>query len=291
MNFSNQKHQPLKGIFLFITAIFLISIVDTICKFFTKDLHAIQIVWGYLIGINVTLWIFFFIRGEKLSKLVKSNRLVLQLIRPAFLICSISSLFLGLTYLPIAEATAIGFVAPLFITALSVPILREKVGIHRWSAVVIGFLGVIIIVRPGTEFWHIASIMPLLGAFFFALFQIMTRLLSATENTYTTLFYTGIGGLGWSSLMVPFVWSPMLRIHFFVFISIGIMGAIAHLCMISAFDRAEASFLAPYNYTKLLWVAVLGYIIFGDIPSLEMWLGAFIIVSAGFYVFSREKKT
>ena len=239
----------------------------------------------------MTLWIFFFLKGEKISQLVKTNKIVLQIIRPAFLICSISSLFLGLTYLPIAEATAIGFVAPLFITALSVPILREKVGIHRWSAVIIGFLGVIIIVRPGTEFWHIASIMPLLGAFFFALFQIFTRLLSATENTYTTLFYTGIGGLGWSSLMVPFVWSPMLRIHFFVFFSVGIMGAIAHLCMISAFDRAEASFLAPYNYTKLLWVAVLGYIIFGDIPSLEMWLGAFIIVSAGFYVFSREKKT
>ena len=291
MDPSNQKNQPLKGIFLFITAIFLISIVDTICKFFTKDLHAIQIVWGYLIGINVTLWIFFFLKGEKLSKLVKSKKLVLQIIRPAFLICSISSLFIGLTYLPIAEATAIGFVAPLFITALSVPILKEKVGIHRWSAVLFGFLGVIIIVRPGTEFWHIASIMPLLGAFFFALFQIFTRLLSTTENTYTTLFYTGIGGLGWSSLMVPFVWSPMLRIHFFVFFSIGIMGAIAHLCMISAFDRAEASFLAPYNYTKLLWVAVLGYIIFGDTPSLEMWLGAFIIVSAGFYVFSREKKT
>ena len=288
---SNQKHQPLKGIFLFITAIFLISIVDTICKFFTKDLHAIQIVWGYLIGINVTLWIFFFFKGEKLSILLLTNKLSLQIIRPAFLICSISSLFLGLTYLPIAEATAIGFVAPLFITALSVPILRERVGMHRWSAVIIGFLGVIIIVRPGTEFWHIASIMPLLGAFFFALFQILTRLLSTTENTYTTLFYTGLGGLGWSSLMVPFVWSPMLKIHFFVFFSIGIMGAIAHLCMISAFDRAEASFLAPYNYTKLLWVAVLGYIIFGDKPSLEMWLGAFVIVSAGFYVFSREKKT
>ena len=291
MDPSNQKHQPLKSIFLFITAIFLISVVDTVCKFFTKDLHAIQIVWGYLIGINVTLWIFFFIKGEKLSKLLKSNRLVLQLIRPAFLICSISSLFFGLTYLPIAEATAIGFVAPLFITALSGPILGEKVGIHRWSAVIIGFLGVVIIVRPGTEFWHFASIMPLLGAFFFALFQIMTRLLSATENTYSTLFYTGLAGLGWSSLMVPFVWAPMFQIHFFVFFSIGIMGAIAHLCMISAFDRAEASFLAPYNYTKLLWVAVLGYIIFGDIPSLEMWLGAFIIVSAGFYVFSREKKT
>ena len=286
-----KTQNPLKGILFFTTAIFLISVVDTICKLFTKDLHSIQLVWGYFVGINLILWIFFFLKGEKLSKLRATDRPFLQIIRPAFLVCSISSLFVGLTYLPIAEATAIGFVAPLFITALSVPILREKVGIHRWSAVVIGFLGVIIIVRPGTEFWHIASIMPLLGAFFFALFQIFTRLLSTTENTYTTLFYTGIGGLGWSSLMVPFVWSPMLRIHFFVFFSIGIMGAIAHLCMISAFDRAEASFLAPYNYTKLLWVAVLGYIIFGDIPSLEMWLGAFIIVSAGFYVFSREKKT
>ena len=287
----NIKQNILKGILFFMTSIFLISIVDTICKFYTKDLHSIQLVWGYFVGINVILWIFFFLKGEKVNTLRSTDKILLQIIRPAFLVCSISSLFVGLTYLPIAEATAIGFVAPLFITALSVPILKEKVGIHRWSAVMFGFLGVIIIVRPGTEFWHIASIMPLLGAFFFALFQIFTRLLSTTENTYTTLFYTGIGGLGWSSLMVPFVWSPMLRIHFFVFFSIGIMGAIAHLCMISAFERAEASFLAPYNYTKLLWVAVLGYIVFGDIPGLEMWLGAFIIVSAGFYVFSREKKT
>ena len=131
--------------------------------------------------------------------------------------------------------------------------------------------------------------MPLLGALFFALFQIMTRLLSATENTYTTLFYTGLGGLGWSSLMVPFVWTTPFKIHFLVFLGTGTMGALAHLCMINAFDRAEASLLAPYNYTKLLWVVFLGYWMFGDIPSLEMWVGAFIIVSAGFYVFYREK--
>ena len=289
MSPSNQKHQPLKGILFFITAIFLISVVDTICKFFTKDLHAIQIVWGYLIGINVTLWIFFFLKAEKLSKLVKSKKLVLQIIRPAFLICSISSLFLGLTYLPIAEATTIGFVAPLFITALSVPILKEKVGIHRWSAVLFGFLGVIIIVRPGTEFWHIASIMPLLGAFFFALFQIMTRLLSTTEKTYTTLFYTGLGGFVWSSLIVPFVWITPSYIYFLVFFITGAMGAIAHLCMINAFDRAEASLLAPYNYTKLLWVSVFGYLVFDDIPSIDMWIGAVIIVSAGIYIIYREK--
>ena len=289
MSFSYKKQHPLKGVLFFMTAIFLISVVDTVCKAFTKDLHSIQLVWGYFVGINLTLWVFFLFKGEKFSNLRRTERPLLQIIRPAFLVCSISSLFIGLTYLPIAEATVIGFVAPLFITALSVPILKEHVDIHRWSAVAIGLVGVIIIIRPGGDLWHLASVMPLLGALFFALFQIITRLLAATERTHTTLFYTGLGGLAWSSLIVPFVWVTPSITHIFVFLSTGAMGAMAHLCMISAFDRAEASLLAPYNYTKLIWVSVLGYLIFNDVPSLDMWIGAIIIVSAGFYVLYREK--
>ena len=289
MSVSYKKQHPLKGVIFFMTAIFLISVVDTVCKVFTKDLHSIQLVWGYFVGINLTLWVFFLFKGEKFSNLRRTERPLLQIIRPAFLVCSISSLFIGLTYLPIAEATVIGFVAPLFITALSVPILKEHVDIHRWSAVAIGLVGVIIIIRPGGDLWHLASVMPLLGALFFALFQIITRLLAATERTHTTLFYTGLGGLAWSSLIVPFVWLTPSITHIFVFLSTGAMGAMAHLCMISAFDRAEASLLAPYNYTKLIWVSVLGYLIFNDVPSLDMWIGAIIIVSAGFYVLYREK--
>ena len=289
MSVSYKKQHPLKGVIFFMTAIFLISVVDTVCKVFTKDLHSIQLVWGYFVGINLTLWVFFLFKGEKFSNLRRTERPLLQIIRPAFLVCSISSLFIGLTYLPIAEATVIGFVAPLFITALSVPILKVSVDIHRWSAVAIGLVGVIIIIRPGGDLWHLASVMPLLGALFFALFQIITRLLAATERTHTTLFYTGLGGLAWSSLIVPFVWVTPSITHIFVFLSTGAMGAVAHLCMISAFDRAEASLLAPYNYTKLIWVSVLGYLIFNDVPSLDMWIGAIIIVSAGFYVLYREK--
>ena len=289
MSVSYKKQHPLKGVIFFMTAIFLISVVDTVCKVFTKDLHSIQLVWGYFVGINLTLWVFFLFKGEKFSNLRRTERPLLQIIRPAFLVCSISSLFIGLTYLPIAEATVIGFVAPLFITALSVPILKESVDIHRWGAVAIGLVGVIIIIRPGGDLWHLASVMPLLGALFFALFQIITRLLAATERTHTTLFCTGLGGLAWSSLIVPFVWVTPSITHIFVFLSTGAMGAMAHLCMISAFDRAEASLLAPYNYTKLIWVSVLGYLIFNDVPSLDMWIGAIIIVSAGFYVLYREK--
>ena len=289
MSVSYKKQHPLKGVIFFMTAIFLISVVDTVCKVFTKDLHSIQLVWGYFVGINLTLWVFFLFKGEKFSNLRRTERPLLQIIRPAFLVCSISSLFIGLTYLPIAEATVIGFIAALFITALCVAVLEESVDIHRWSAVAIGLVGVIIIIRPGGDLWHLASVMPLLGALFFALFQIITRLLAATERTHTTLFYTGLGGLAWSSLIVPFVWVTPSITHIFVFLSTGAMGAMAHLCMISAFDRAEASLLAPYNYTKLIWVSVLGYLIFNDVPSLDMWIGAIIIVSAGFYVLYREK--
>ena len=115
-------------------------------------------------------------------------------------------------------------------------------------------------------------------------------LLSVTEKTYTTVFYTGLGGLVWSSFIVPFVWVVPSKIHVLVFFVTGAMGSVAHLCMISAFNRVEASLLAPYNYTKLLWVTVFGYWFFGDIPSLDMWVGTMVIVVAGFYVIYREKK-
>ena len=283
--------QKIAGILFFVLAILLISIVDTICKIFTSELHSLQLVWGYFLGINLTLWTFFLVRRETLPKLIKTDRPIVQLLRPAFLAASITFLFLGLTYLPIAEATAIGFTAPLFITILSIPILKERVGIHRWIAVIVGLLGVLIVVRPGGGLWHWASLMPFLGAIFFAVFQIITRLLSATEKTSTTLFYTGLGGIFWTSILVPFVWVPPSETHWFIFLSTGLLGAIAHLCMISAFSRSEASLLAPYNYTKLLWVSLLGFFIFNDIPSMNMWVGASVIVTAGLYVLYREQKT
>jgi drug/metabolite transporter (DMT)-like permease len=284
------EQHPLKAIGFFTAAVLLISVVDAVCKIYTADLHAVQLVWGYFVGINLTLAVYFVVRGERLSGLLKTERRGLQFARPAFLAGSITSLFIGLTYLPIAETTAIGFTAPLFITALSVPLLKEKVGFHRWAAVLIGLAGVLIIVRPGGGLWHWASIMPLVGAMFFAGFQLITRVLASTERTHVTLFHTGIGGLFWTSLMVPFFWTEPTLVYWAVFIGTGVMGALAHLCMISAFNRAEASLLAPHNYTKIIWVAVLGYVLFDDVPSLNMWVGTAVIVSAGVYVLYRERR-
>lgn len=285
------EQHPLKGIAYFTAAVLLIALVDTTCKIYTTDLHAVQLVWGYFVGINLTLFLYFAIRRERPATLLATNRRALQFARPALLVASITSLFIGLTYMPIAEATAIGFTAPLFITGLSVPILKEKVGLHRWAAVILGLAGVVFIIRPGGGLWHWASLMPLIGAVFFAGFQLVTRVMASTERTHVTLFYTGIGGLIWTSLMVPFFWTPPTMVHWAVFIGTGVMGALAHLCMISAFNVAEASLLAPHNYTKIIWVAVLGYFVFGDVPSMNMWAGTVVIVLAGAYVLYRERRT
>jgi drug/metabolite transporter (DMT)-like permease len=269
-------------------AIGLISLVDTTCKFYTDELNAMMLVWGYFVGITLFVTGYFFGRGQ--FALLRTKRPVLQIVRPGFLVLSITSLFVGLTYLPIAEVTAIGFTGPLFITALSVPFLGERVGWHRWFAVIVGLAGVLVIVRPGGAVWHWSAAMSLLGAVCFAFFQLLTRRLASEERHQTTLLYTSLAGTAWASLIVPFFWITPSADHWLMFVIIGAMGAGAHFCMIQAFAKAQASLLAPLNYSKLIWVLILGYLVFGDFPGLDTLLGSAVIVAAGIYVLYRESR-
>jgi drug/metabolite transporter (DMT)-like permease len=274
------------GIFYFLGAIGLISLVDTICKFYTDELHAVMLVWGYFVSMTVFVAAYFGSRRQ--VTLLHSGLPVLQMARSGFLVLSIASLFVSLTYLPIAEATAIGFTGPLFITALSVLFLGERVGWHRWLAVAVGLAGVLVIVRPGGAVWHWSAGMALLGAVCFAFFQLITRRLARQDRHHTTLLYTSIGGTFWTSLIVPFFWTTPTTGQSAMFLIIGAMGAGAHFFMIQAFSRAEASLLAPFNYSKLLWVAILGYLVFDDLPDLNTMIGGTIIAAAGLYVLYRE---
>ena len=271
-----------------LAAIGLISLIDTICKFYTDELHAVMLVWGYFIGITVFVAGYF--GGRRQFAFLRSSQLLLQFVRPGFLVLSISSLFVSLTYLPIAEAVAIGFTGPLFITALSAPFLGEQVGWHRWLAVVVGLAGVLVIVRPGGAVWHWSAGMALIGAVCFALFQLITRRLANGERHQTTLLYTSIGGTVWASFIVPFFWTTPNASHWIIFLIIGAMGASAHYCMIQAFSRAQASLLAPFNYSKLIWVTVLGFLVFDDFPGLDTLIGSTFIVAAGLYVLYRETR-
>jgi drug/metabolite transporter (DMT)-like permease len=278
------------GVLFLLAAIGFITVVDTGAKYMTADLPPLELVWGYFLGIFTCLCLLAMTKGGGVARLLATRRLPLHVGRAGLLILSISLLFLALRHMSLADATAISFTAPLFITLLAFPILGERVGKARWLAVLGGLCGVLVVVRPGGGLASWVSLLPLAGAVAFAAFQIVTRLLASTENTLTTLFHTGLFGLLWSCLALPFVWVSPEPWHWLAFMAQGALGVAAHLCMIKAFEAAEASLLAPFNYSKIIWVAAAGYLVFDDVPSLNTLAGAGIIGLAGLFVMLHERR-
>ncbi len=278
------------GILFLLGAIGFITVVDTAAKFMTADLPPLELVWGYFLGIFICLLALAASKGGGLPRLLTTRRPMLHMGRAGFLVLSISLLFVALKYMSLADATAISFTSPLFITLLAIPVLGERVDRARWLAVFGGLIGVLVVVRPGSGLANWISMLPLLGAVSFAAFQIVTRLLASSENTFATLFYTGAGGLAWSSLALPFVWVTPEPVYWLAFLLQGALGVGAHLCMIKAFELAEASLLAPFNYSKIIWAAVAGYFVFGDRPSLNTLAGATIIALAGLFMLLHERR-
>jgi drug/metabolite transporter (DMT)-like permease len=202
-----------------------------------------------------------------------------------------SSLFFisGLRFLPIAEASATGFVSPLFVTALSIIFLGERVGVRRWIATALGLIGVLIILRPGSGAFHPAAFFPLVSALAWACTLIMTRMMSGSEHVLTTMTYSSIAGVCVLCALVPFVWvAPSWQeILFGVFI--GVASTAGQWIVVLAFRYADASVLAPFSYSQLLWVSVLGFIIFGEVPDIWTVTGAAFIVGSGLYTAHRER--
>ena len=271
-----------------------IAVVDTAAKYLTDDLHPVQIVWGYSTAIFLHIALYAAWRGARgpapFRVLVRTRRPVLQLARAGLLVVTICLLFAGFIWLPIAEATVLNFMAPIFVALLSAPLLGERVDPHRWLAVAAGFAGVLVIVRPGSEIAHIAAFLPLASALSFAGFQLMTRIVSRTDSTLTTVFHTGAGTCLWASLAVPFVWQPISGRQWLGFLVMGTLGTCAHICLVRAFTLAPAALVSPFNYTKLLWVTILGFLVFGDLPGTDTLAGSALIVAGGLYVVHRERR-
>ncbi len=276
------------GILFLIASNGLTAIVDAVAKQMTEGLHPLFILWGYFLGIGILLAGYAIAKGIPLRSLTATRQRPLQLLRSAFLVGTIAFLFVGLARLPLADAFAISFMAPLFIVVLAGPILGERVGVHRIAAVIIGLVGVVVIMQPGTGVFQWSAVLILVSALSFALFQITTRRLVGAAPTIVTLYYTGFGGLLWTSLMAGFVWSPIGLGELAIFLALGGLGVGAHLCVIKAFDAAQASLLAPFNYTKLLWGIGLGYLMFGEVPTTAVLAGSAIIVVSGLYVIWRD---
>lgn len=281
----------LSGIAYMVTGMSFIAVVDGIAKYLAQSLNGVEVAWGYFLGIFINLLLYALVTRFPLKDLVRANRLKLQIGRAFCLVLSLSCLYFSLRYLPLADATTISFTSPLFVVALCGPLLKESVGWRRWAAVSCGFIGTVIVVRPGSAVFQWAAVLPLVGAFWFSLFQICTRMIAAADRAITTLFYTTAVGTAIISLAMPFVWTPPTAGQWLILLGLGTLGLCAHLSIIRALTLADASAVAPFNYVRIVWAIALGFILFDDFPDAMTILGGAVIVASGLYIISLETRS
>jgi drug/metabolite transporter (DMT)-like permease len=261
-----------------------IAIVDAIAKYLAPHIHGVQVVWGYVGASLIILLAVTIARGESIISLGRTRRPWLQVARASSLVCSLSALFISLRYLPLAVATTVSFTAPLMIVALSGPILGERVGATRWAAVLVGMLGAMLVVRPGSDVFHWATLLTIAGAFFFALFNIATRMLGGFDRPLTTVLYTFVVSTTLVSLAMPVVWVMPSAPQWWLFAASGLLGFAAHFSIARSMVLADASAVAPLNYVRLLWAIGIGFVVFDHVPDPWTLAGGGLIVASGIYV-------
>lgn len=275
---------------LIMAAVLLFAVMDSISKYLTQFYPVLSVVWArYLLH---TLLVIVALGPRLGLSLVRTRRPAAQFARGALLTAATLFFVTAIKHMPIAEATAIQFLAPLLVTAMAVVVLKEKVEFARWVAIVCGFVGVLIIIRPGSGVFTWASLLPLATAACFASYQILTRRLAGIENSYTSLFYTGLVGAVLLSIPLTYAWSPpQSGVHLALFALIGILGGLGHLILIKAYDLAPASSLAPFSYTQLIWVTVAGYLAFDNIPDFWSFAGMAILMVSGIYTAMHQHRS
>jgi drug/metabolite transporter (DMT)-like permease len=279
--------RPFRGIALVIASTIFLGTSDVTAKYLSLTQSSIEIAWIRFLVFSLIM-IPAMVPGSRLFA-IRSSRPGLQIARGAALLGSSLFFISGLRYLPIAEASATGFVSPIFVTALSIVFLSEKVGVRRWIATAVGLIGVLIILRPGSSAFHPAAFFPLVSALCWAATLIMTRMMSGSERAITTMTYSALVGLGILSALVPIVWVPP-TLHDILFgILIGVASTAGQWIVVLAFRYADASVLAPFSYSQLLWVSILGFIIFGEVPDVWTVTGAAFIIASGLYTAHRER--
>jgi len=276
----------MKAIILNLSAWAVLPFMDTIAKYLSSELSFFQITWArYFFTVVWTLpFMFFFFR----KNLKWSENPKLQILRGITLLSANICFFYSISLISMAKALTLAFVAPLVTTALSPIFLNEKVGIRRWSAVIVGFIGSLVVIRPGIIEFNLATIAALGTGCFYGLYLIVTRKLHTVDNPLLTLLITGVVGAILSSLFVPIVWVNLTHSQWLWLALMGIFACLGHLLLIYSLRYADASKLAPFGYFEIITNLILGYYFFKDFPDIWTFTGLFIIISSGIYVFKRE---
>lgn len=278
-----------RGIACCLLSILFFVSLDTMAKLMTETLDPLQVVWGRYVFSVLLLPLLMGPRRAFVS--LKTRRPWLQLLRSALLVSTTFTFFTAIKYIPLADAIAIGFVSPLLGTALAIPILGERVGVRRWSAIAVGFVGVMIVLRPGFEERHWAYFLPLVVAMLMATYNIATRIVVRYDSADTSLAYTNVMGALAATIavcLVPGVWQMPAAVDWGMMVAVGAFGSIGHFMLIKAYRYAPVSTLAPFTFSHIVLAVAAGWAVFGDWPDDLTLLGAMIVAGAGIYVFRRE---
>ncbi|MCU1764214.1 DMT family transporter [Pseudomonas protegens] len=272
-------NHPFKGIVLIVLATSLFASHDALSKYLSGFFPVIMVVWArYLIHTLLMAGIFLPQSG---LRVLRSKRPLLQLLR-ALCLLSTSLLFTSaLLFIPLAEATAVNFLAPVLVTALSVPLLGEQVTRGQWLAVICGFVGVLIIVHPGGELFTPAVLLPFCSALFFCFYQLLTRKLAEHDSPTTSNFFAGLCNTLVMTALVPFFWQTPGFLHGLLMLALGACGMSAHLFLTQAFRHAAPALLAPFGYCQIVFAGLLGWLLFGHAPSLITQVGIAVICLSG----------
>ena len=278
----------MKAIILNLSAWVMLPIMDGFAKYLSSTLPVLQITWSrYFFTIVITLPIMLVFFRKNLTWTEQPK---LQLIRGLLLFCANILFFYSISIISLAKALTLAFIAPLIVTALSPFLLGEKVGFRRWAAVVTGFIGSLIVIRPGFVELNLASIAALGTGVLYGFYLIITRKLHDSDNPLLTLLLTGIVGAVLGSIIIPTVWVSPTITEWYMMFAIGFFASLGHLFIILSLRYADASKLAPFGYFEIVTNIIIGYYFFNHFPDSWTFLGLFIIISSGIYIFRREHK-
>ena len=278
-----------RGALNMLTGVFLFTVMEAMVKWLVADYPVHQIIFFRsafaLIPCDYFVW-----RAGGMATL-RTRRSHIHLMRGAIGLAAMGCYFLAYSQMALADAKAILFSAPLFMTILAIPLLGERVGIYRWSAVLVGLAGVLIILNPGSAMLQIGTLAAVGGAIFYALAVITVRHLGATESVASITFYfTLIGAVASAGLVGVFGWITPTPGDLAMLVAIGLIGGVGQYAMTRAFRLAETAAIAPLDYTSMAWAILLGYLIWGDVPSLAVFAGITLVVASGLFILYREQR-
>ena len=276
----------MKAIVFNLLAWVMLPIMDGFAKYLSADLPVLQITWArYFFTVVFTFPVMLFLFRKYL---IWTDKPKLQFIRGLILLCANICFFYAISIISLPKALTLAFIAPLIVTAFSPIFLGEKVGFRRWSAVIIGFVGSLVVIRPGFVEINLASLAAIGTGIMYGFYLIITRKLSTSDNPLLTLLLTGVVGTIIISTVMPFVWVKPTLNQWSMMAAIGVFACIGHLFLILSLKYADASKLAPFSYFEIITNIIIGYYFFSDFPDNWTFLGLFIIVLSGLYISRRD---